>query len=72
MGTVDLDYYTEEYLLDINWDENKYTEDEAKKIIKEAIARVAEREYKANDGEIDDWDFFEYCAINECKTALGV
>ena len=72
MGTVDLDYYTEEYLLDINWDENKYTEEEARNIIKETISRVAEAEYEDNEGEIDDWDFFEYCAIRECKSALGI
>ena len=72
MGKVDFDYYTEQYFLDIDWDESKFTEAEAKKIIKEAISRVAEREYVANDGEIDDWDYFEYCAINECKSALGV
>ena len=72
MGKIDLDYYTEQYFLDIDWDESKFSEAEAKKIIKEAISRVAEREYEANDGEIDDWDYFEYCAINECKSALGV
>ncbi len=72
MGTVDIESFVEELIeTEIYWDEDKYSFEEFKRIVTECVTKEVESEYKQNDGEIDDWDFFEYNCRYACDKALG-
>ena len=73
MGTVDIEEYVDEIcdFRDIYWDTEKYTYEQYISIITECVNREVESEYKMNNGEIDDWDYFESRVRIECDKALG-
>lgn len=73
MGTVDIESFVSDLIEsdDIYWDEDKYSYEEFRRIVTECVTKEAEYEYKMNDGEIDDWDFFEYNCRCACDKALG-
>ena len=73
MGTVDIEQFVEELTCDdsIFFDDEKYTYDEYLRIVTECVTKEADEEYKRNDGEIDDWDLFEYNCRYACNKALG-
>ena len=73
MGTVDIEEYTDEICDSgsVYWDTDKYTYEQYRSIITECVRKEVEWDYKQNDGEIDDWDYFEYRVRTACDKALG-
>ena len=56
---------------DIYWDEDKYTFEQYEKIIAEAVRSVCEEHLEQGDGEIEDYDYLEWCIRVKCDKALG-
>ncbi len=73
MGTVDIEKYVDEIcdLGSVYWDTEKYTYEQFRRIITKCVKSEVDYEYEMNDGEIDDWDLFEYNVRKACDRALG-
>lgn len=56
---------------DIYWDEEKYSFEEYERIIAEAVRSVCEEQLEQGDGEIEDYDYLEWCIRVKCDKALG-
>lgn len=53
------------------WDEEKYTFEEYERIITEAVRSVCEEHLEQGDGEIEDYDYLEWCIKERCDRLLG-
>jgi len=53
------------------WDEEKYTFEQYEQIITEAVRSVCEEHLEQGDGEIEDYDYLEWCIKERCNRALG-
>lgn len=53
------------------WDEEKYTLEEYERIITEAVRSVCEEHLEQGAGEIEDYDYLEWCIKERCDRLLG-
>ena len=51
----------------IRRDEERYAYDEFEKIVTECVEKVYKNYF---DGEVDDWDYFDYLVLEECEMAF--
>ena len=73
MGTIDIEKYVDEIIGDgkVFWDEERFTYEQFRSIVKKCVKEEADFEYELNDGEIDDWFYFGCNVVSACNRELG-